>query len=182
MLGKLSPLFSILGSLTLPHISGYMRSSCPQASYWGKINGGLLVKYLSWPTLQLPVRTQNSSVSYCPGPSILPHQTPHQWNNKRTELQGDGWGGRWTGQPRSPGLLTSLPIISLSGRSGGESRKVWVPWHVPFPGGLLQVSLSRNNCFYFLRKITETQMCIGTICNQAGWQKSWESNQLFPFR
>ena len=46
------------------HISGYMRSSCSQASYWGKINGGLLVKHLSWPTLQLPLRTQNSSVSY----------------------------------------------------------------------------------------------------------------------
>ena len=99
---------------------------------------------------------------------------------KETEVQGDGWGGRWTGQPQSPELLTSLPIISLSGRSGGDSRKVWVPWHVPCPGGLLQVSLSRNNCFYFLRKITETQMCIGNTCNQSGWQKSWESNQLFP--
>ena len=33
---------------------------------------------------------------------------------------------------QSPEPLTSVPIISLSGRPGGDSRKAWVPWHVPF--------------------------------------------------
>ena len=50
---------------------------------------------------------------------------------KETELEGDGWGGRWARQPQSPEPLTSVPIISLSGRPGGDSRKMWVPWHVP---------------------------------------------------
>lgn len=103
----------------------------------------------------------------CPGPSILPHQTLHQWNNKR-----DWAGRRWLRRQVSKTATVSrvadiTPYLGACqvGQAGNLGRRV--SWHVPLPGGLLQASLSRNHCFYFLRKISETQM--HWYYSKSGW-------------
>lgn len=117
----------------------------------------------------------------CPGPSILPHQTLHQRNNKR-----DWAGRRWL---RRPGEQDSHSLQSRwhhSPLSRCQVGQVGNLGRCGYPG----MYHSQEDCsrlvfpeisFYFLRKLTETQTCIRTTGNQAGWQKSWESNQFFPF-